>query len=441
MRRNLTHSFIAAIAAGAGAPIALAQVSWENPSGGSYHIGANWSSMAVPGPSDRVEFNLADAYTVDFSAAATNERLRVRNGQVTFDLGGATYTLTLTTSDSAQIGLLSNEDAMLTILNGQVQTHETVLGQFGSSKGELIVDGAAARWDCAAGMIVGASGEGALRALNGAQVTCVGMMIVGGESGSDGLVEISGEDSHLSIGGSLSIGPSTFSFIDGDAGSGDARGFAFSEGRVDLAPGAMITASSVIIGPNGSLQGAGVIDAPMVSNSQGLLRVRPGEPLRIEGEYFDTQGALVEIEIGGATPGLQHGVLDVAGQFSPQGNLMVTLVNDYVPNPGAAFTIVMSSSFGSLFNAIMLPDLPFGREWVVQYSADTLTLLVEGESSIPADLNGDGRVNAQDLSILLGSWGFCPDPPAECIADINNDGRVNAQDLAVLLSFWGFDSN
>jgi hypothetical protein len=51
----------------------------------------------------------------------------------------------------------------------------------------------------------------------------------------------------------------------------------------------------------------------------------------------------------------------------------------------------------------------------------------------PADLNGDGVVNAADLAILLGAWGpASPGTPA----DINGDGEVNAADLTILLSSW-----
>jgi hypothetical protein len=49
----------------------------------------------------------------------------------------------------------------------------------------------------------------------------------------------------------------------------------------------------------------------------------------------------------------------------------------------------------------------------------------------PADLNGDGSVNASDLAILLGNWG------GSGSGDINGDGSVNAGDLAILLSNWG----
>ncbi len=51
-------------------------------------------------------------------------------------------------------------------------------------------------------------------------------------------------------------------------------------------------------------------------------------------------------------------------------------------------------------------------------------------SACPADLNGSGMVDAQDLAALLGFWG-------EAEGDINGDGVVGPQDLAALLGAWG----
>ena len=50
----------------------------------------------------------------------------------------------------------------------------------------------------------------------------------------------------------------------------------------------------------------------------------------------------------------------------------------------------------------------------------------------PADANGDGEVNAADLTIVLGAWGT-----AASDGDINGDGVVDASDLTELLSAWG----
>ena len=56
-------------------------------------------------------------------------------------------------------------------------------------------------------------------------------------------------------------------------------------------------------------------------------------------------------------------------------------------------------------------------------------------SSPAADLTGDGVVNAQDLTILLASWGRCASG-APCAADLDGNGTVNGQDLANLVASW-----
>ena len=48
-----------------------------------------------------------------------------------------------------------------------------------------------------------------------------------------------------------------------------------------------------------------------------------------------------------------------------------------------------------------------------------------------ADLNGDGKVNLTDFSILLFHWNT-----DHAIADLNADGRVNLTDLSILLFGW-----
>lgn len=48
----------------------------------------------------------------------------------------------------------------------------------------------------------------------------------------------------------------------------------------------------------------------------------------------------------------------------------------------------------------------------------------------PADLDGDGQVDAADLAVLLGSWGTGK-------IDLDGDGATNASDLSILLGAWG----
>lgn len=48
----------------------------------------------------------------------------------------------------------------------------------------------------------------------------------------------------------------------------------------------------------------------------------------------------------------------------------------------------------------------------------------------PADLTGDGLIDAADLSVLLGAWGTPK-------GDIDGDGDTTSADLAILLGAWG----
>lgn len=51
----------------------------------------------------------------------------------------------------------------------------------------------------------------------------------------------------------------------------------------------------------------------------------------------------------------------------------------------------------------------------------------------PADINGSGAVNVDDLLAVINAWGPC----AGCTADINADGVVNVDDLLAVINAWG----
>lgn len=62
--------------------------------------------------------------------------------------------------------------------------------------------------------------------------------------------------------------------------------------------------------------------------------------------------------------------------------------------------------------------------------AATLQMTVTTQTCVPADLNCDGTVNAQDIAILLSQWGTAGS------ADLSGDGTVGPQDIAILLGAW-----
>ena len=51
----------------------------------------------------------------------------------------------------------------------------------------------------------------------------------------------------------------------------------------------------------------------------------------------------------------------------------------------------------------------------------------------PADIDGSGAVDSNDLLVILDEWGPCPD----CPGDLNGDDEVDFNDLLIVLDNWG----
>jgi hypothetical protein len=68
--------------------------------------------------------------------------------------------------------------------------------------------------------------------------------------------------------------------------------------------------------------------------------------------------------------------------------------------------------------------------------AFTPTIPASSGLSVGADLNGDGKVNSVDFSIMLAFWKTAG-PFKNPAVDINQDGEVNSVDFSILLYQWG----
>lgn len=68
--------------------------------------------------------------------------------------------------------------------------------------------------------------------------------------------------------------------------------------------------------------------------------------------------------------------------------------------------------------------------WLAGLLAATHAPVALGQASCPGDIDGSGRVDAVDASLLLAGWGG-PN------ADLNGDGLTGAADLSILLAAWG----
>ena len=132
----------------------------------------------------------------------------------------------------------------------------------------------------------------------------------------------------------------------------------------------------------------------------------------------------------------------------PAGKTQPTMMIEFSSNgPDGPFeTIAAGAPDNGRYQWLIPADLPASEDCHLRFTLSTdpptiaLTpgpFTIINPNLIPGDVNGDGVVNTEDLLLLLGSWGPCPDPPEECPADFNGDGFVNTGDLLILLGNWG----
>jgi hypothetical protein len=167
---------------------------------------------------------------------------------------------------------------------------------------------------------------------------------------------------------------------------------------------------------------------------------------------FDAFGAAPS---GTATPcGIAANAPDVWFSYVPDANgqAIISACNTAFTNgvavysggcPGAG-TLVGCDSTGCNNRGVVLLDVVAGQEYLIRVASKqaladagdlSITLIpdVVDPPACPGDINNDGIVNADDLSLLLSNFGCT----SGCTADQNDDGVVNADDLSVVLSAFG----
>ncbi len=136
---------------------------WSNTSGGAFAAGGNYFTGAAPVASDHVIFSRANAtYTVTFSGSSTTDRASVRQGNVTWNLAGGSYTLS--NSNAATPSLSVGEfqgTSSLAVSDGTLNTVNANVGGAAVGSGAVNVTGGAT-WTNGNSLTVGLNGAGTL---------------------------------------------------------------------------------------------------------------------------------------------------------------------------------------------------------------------------------------------------------------------------------------
>lgn len=195
----------------------------------------------------------------------------------------------------------------------------------------------------------------------------------------------------------------------------------FSLGTLDLGSGGQIGAPEVRVFSNGVLRGEGT--------ASGALNISGGvDPVGVLHVLGDATFAGI---IGDGT--LLHtadsieNTLEISGTATLTGTYRLEVAEGFTPATDQQFVALRAGSIVGDFASFILPS----EDWSVEIVGSEVVATFSGSSS-PADLNGDGVVDAFDLAALLAMWGACPG----CDADFNGDGVVEAFDLSVVLAAW-----
>jgi hypothetical protein len=166
-------------------------------------------------------------------------------------------------------------------------------------------------------------------------------------------------------------------------------------GGIRLNNGTLDTQYVEMIG--GTLTGAGRIETgsgPIPGQVENRLgTIAPGNgigELEIIGRFANGPGGTLAFELSGDALG-QYDQLIVDGSVTLDGTLAVSLINQFAPDIGDAFTLIdFTEDLGGQFDTLLLPS---AFEWDVAYGEHDVVLTAVG---IGGDFNLDGTVDAAD---------------------------------------------
>jgi T5SS/PEP-CTERM-associated repeat protein/autotransporter-associated beta strand protein len=302
-------------------------------------------------------------------------------------------------NSSLYVGL--SGDGTLDVTNGGVVTSgaDSFIGLTANTAGNATVSGAGSSWSVTGNLYIGGStsgagGSGVLHLDNGGTVTAksatvysTGGLAIGPKPVLKAPLNIQGGFMQFVL-ASNTIFPNNFTLGTGGlivytsghpstlSGSITGSGGLAKQGGGGLGLGTLtLTGASTYTGPttvstgklvvNGSIKSAVTVNSGATLGGSGKVgsvtvkqggKVAPGNSpgqLTIEGDYTQESGAVLEMEIGGASPGTGgYDQLVVSGASSLNGTLNLSLVNGYRPAVGDKFAIITSGSETGTFSTI-----------------------------------------------------------------------------------------
>jgi hypothetical protein len=130
--------------------------------------------------------------------------------------------------------------------------------------------------------------------------------------------------------------------------------------------------------------------------------LRPGaSPAEVtyENNVYFGGGANLAIDIGGLIAGTEHDKVNVDGLLELDGNLTLSLIDDFNPQAGDSFDILDWTSLQGSFDNITVPYIGSTLAWDVSQIYLSGEISVMAVPPLPGDFNFDGVVDAADYVV------------------------------------------
>jgi hypothetical protein len=388
--RILTVAFVATSRAPA------ADVSWINPAGGNWSNPTNWSSAALPSPTDQVFITLSGSFTVTQDVHVTVASLTLGDGLGTPVLTNAVATLSLSGPSVvrshavfslaggtlAGSGPLQVDGAFLWTSGAINDSAQVAVGQ----DGQLEITGASAKMlggVLSNAGVVRMTGAGALGLCRGTVDNLAGGVfelendqpLYRGDYCGSALFRNAGLLRKSAGGGTnrfLSMAVENTGTVKLQAGQVSFEGgFTQTAGRTHLNGGSVASLSPLEF-KGGIVSGTGDVFAEVHNRGE----INPGASfgaLTIHGPCV--QSGTLNIELGGLIPGTTHDRLEVTGLATLGGALNVCLAPGYRPQEGDAFPVVTFGSRSGSFAGLGGLNLGGGKYLTPVYTPTNFTLL------------------------------------------------------------------
>ncbi|MFO0899223.1 MAG: hypothetical protein U0836_17495 [Pirellulales bacterium] len=315
---------------GATLAASAAEISWNNPAGGSAAVGGNWLGGKVPGIADSALFGLPGTYTVQVPQTTTTVGLTANAGDVSLALPAGGWTLTQPAINAPGLQVGSAAGNTLRISGGLLQANSASLGSAANTTGRLKLENSGQLQDLGL-LSVGGAGTGEIEVGPGATLISIGALL-GQSAGGEGSVSLAGAQSSW-----------TNSAFRVDIGS-------FGTGALSLTAGAQFfnsleTTLGYVEGSSGGVTAAG---AGANFRSAGRLTVGRLGTGKLQMSDGAVGTAFDGIAIGSATTGemtLSNGQFSAQGSAIP--NAGVSVVLGEVPGGAGRLELLAGAAFTS----------------------------------------------------------------------------------------------